>query len=668
MASRDDFLNAVKRITATNMMISEVIDLAGTLTLTGERDLAVQLYRIWIAFNQESPVICAANFNLAALLSDQGELIAAKEALEQAIAVNADFFPAYINLGIIYEKMGNVEQAVLRWQDLDIKLAAVTGATVGYKLTVLKQMGRVFEAHLRLETAESILRQSLWLNPHQIDVVEHYLSLRMQQCKWPIVEPWEGVSRKDLMAGMTPLVAATYTDDPILHLASAYRYNKNLDPAADDIVPKFNPTLLSSGRRRIGYLSSDLRGHAVGFLVSEVFEIHDRNRYEIFAYYCGPEGEDTQQARIKASVEHWVDVSQMNHAAVAQRIAADSIDILVDLNGYTRFARTEVMALRPAPIQVNWLGFPGTMGSPYYHYILADDWIIPENQEVFFSEKVLRLPCYQPNDRKRLVAPIPSRAEIGLPEAAMVYCCFNGWQKIGRFTFERWMEILRQVPDSILWLMEGGDSSGEPLKSLAESHGISASRLVFSPKLANPLHLARYPLADLFLDTSPYGAHTTASDALWMGVPILTLSGRGFASRVCGSLARAAGLGDLVCRTSEEYINLAVQLGQNRHELAELKKRLADGRSSCTLFDMERHVARLEALYDQMWEEYQTGALPVPDLANLDTYFEISTEVDHDQIEVQGIEDYAEWYRAKLARRHRYRPIPADARLWSPRP
>ena len=335
------------------------------------------------------------------------------------------------------------------------------------------------------------------------------------------------------------------------------------------------------------------------------------------------------------------------------------------MNGHTRDARTGVFARRPAPILVNWLGYPGTMGTPYHHYIVADDWIIPAGSEKFYSEKVVRLPCYQPNDRKREVASTPTRQEAGLPDGVFVYCCFNGAHKISRFTFERWLDVLKRVPDSVLWLLDSSAETKTRLVAYAEKHGVAASRLIFAPKLKNANHLARYPLADLFLDTAPYGAHTTASDALWMGVPVLTLSGRSFASRVCGSLVRAAGLPDLVFSDPLDFVERAVALGRNRKAVQTYKDKLKAGRDRCTLFDTKMLVERLEDLYRGMCNDYRKGNLPRPELGNLENYLEAGIEHDHEAQELLAMADYEGFYKAKLARRHLSRPMKADSRLWS---
>jgi predicted O-linked N-acetylglucosamine transferase (SPINDLY family) len=296
--------------------------------------------------------------------------------------------------------------------------------------------------------------------------------------------------------------------------------------------------------------------------------------------------------------------------------------------------------------------------------LIADDFIVPPSHERYFSEKVLRLPCYQPSFRARAMASHkPSRAEVGLPDDAMVYCCFNGAHKIHRFTFERWLSVLSQVPRSVLWLLGSNPATQARLQSYAASRGVAPERLIFAQKLANPYHLARYSLADLFLDTTPYGAHTTASDALWCGVPVLTASGRSFASRVCGSLVRAAGVPELVCQSPQELVERAVAFGRDRATLLPLRERLQATRDSCTLFDTPMLVRKLEGLYAEMWRDYQQGRLPRPNLKNLDAYLDIGAAIEPDLVEVQALPDYERFWLDKLVLRHRHRPLESDDRL-----
>jgi len=652
---------------ARNLSVAELIRTTETLKQSGQANSVETLYATWVQHNQSNPLLYAVLFNYSVTLADAGKLAPARECLERAVALNPEFMPAYINLGRVYERLGMVSLAVVQWSVVVAKLGAINGAALSHKTTALNQSARALETATQDEAAENMLRQSLEIAPHQREVAQHFVALRQRQCEWPVVEPSEWVSREALMTGMSPLSAAAYTDDPMLHLAMAWHYNK-MDVATPATVMSAWPRATeNSGRLRIGYLSSDLREHAVGYLMSEVFGLHDRKRVEIFAYYCGPQVQDSMQAGFKSACDHWVPINQLDDAAAARRIADDGIQILVDLNGYTREARLKVVAQRPAPVIVNWLGYPGTMASPYHHYLIADDWIIPESHERYYSEKVLRLPCYQANNRQRVVAAQkPSRREAGLPEQGMVYCCFNGAHKISRFTFDRWLMILARVPGSVLWLLNSTDSANARLRSYAAQRGIAPERLVFAAKLANPFHLARYPLADLFLDTTPYGAHTTASDALWMGVPMLTLSGRSFASRVCGSLVRSAGLPELICETAEDFVNRAVEFGNHPALLEPLREKLRVGRDQCVLFDMPLLVRRLEDLYEQMWGEYQKGELPRPDLAGLDTYLEAGSQIRHEEIEVQTLKDYEGWWRENLAARHKFRPVAPDRWFWNP--
>jgi len=660
----DILTSAVIHSMARNMSVTDLIRTVETLKQSGQEASVETLYDAWVQHNQGNPLLYAILFNYSVALSDAGKLVPARECLEKAIALNSEFMPAYINLGRIYERMGTLGPALVQWSAVIAKLAQINGGNITFKTTALNQSARALEAVNQDEAAENMLKQSLEIDCHQREVAQHYVALRQRQCEWPVVAPWERVSHEVLTVGMSPLSAGAYTDDPLFQLATAYNYNKveiGIPPVLDLPLKR---AVDVSGPLRIGYVSSDLREHAVGYLLTEVFGLHDRKKVEVFAYYCGPESKDSLHEHFKKTVDHWTSISNMDDIAAARRIADDGIQILVDLNGYTREARLKIFALRPAPVIVNWLGYPGTLASPYHHYIISDDWIIPEENELYYSEKVLRLPCYQPSNRQRAVAPkTPTRAEVGLPEKAMVYCCFNGAHKINRFTFERWIMILKRVPKSVLWLLGSTKTTDERLKKIASEHGIEPERLVFAEKLANPYHLARYVLADLFLDTAPYGAHTTGSDALWMGVPILTFSGKSFASRVCGSLARSAGIPELVCSSAEEYVDRAVEFGNDPSLLEPFRKKLRAEKSKCVLFDTPLLVRRLEDLYVRMWNDFKDGRLPKPDLTNLDVYLEVGSQVHHDEIEVQTLDDYHGWWLEKLAKRNKYRPVPSDNRL-----
>lgn len=664
----DLFALCVKKASSRELSVNELLGAVEQLNKAGERALVLELYGTWLRHNSDNALFHAVSFNYGVVLSEAGDLPGAKAALQDAIRRNPEFLPPYINLGSVLEKMGAGGEAVNLWIEAVNKLGAITGEGITYKTAALKQAGRVMEG-VRIEAkAEDALRLSLEADPHQRDVIQHWVALRQSQCKWPVITPWGRVSRKILMDGISPLSLAAYVDDPLFQLGNAHLYNK------EDIcdTPGFFtaggwpvPETARPRRLRVGYVSSDLREHAVGFLTSEIFELHDRQKTEVFTYYSGIQINDAIHARIKATSEHWTDITNLTDNEAARRIIADGIDILVDLNGYTKDARYRLFAKRPAPVIVNWLGYPGTLGSPYHNYIIADDFIIPAGDEVYYSEKVVRVPCYQPTDRKRAVAAVrPTRAEAGLPETGTVFCCFNGTQKFTRPVFENWMAILRATPGSVLWFLSPPDETVARLKEMASAQGVAPERLIFAGRRHNPDHLARFALADLFLDTFPYGAHTTASDALWMGVPVLTVPGHSFASRVCGSLVRSAGIGDLICGTPEEYVARAIDLGNNKVNLDYYKKKLRENRDTCVLFDTPGLVRSLEALYEQMWADYCHGKLFQPDLTNVDVYREIGRDLEERGVNIEGIPDYRALYARHIAMRSAFSPLPRDSRLW----
>lgn len=665
--NNDVVTTALHRASEPAMGVLELIQMVERIRPAGGPDAVRQLYETWIAHHGEDTLLYAVLFNYAVTLSDADHIPEARAALERAVEIKPDFMPLHINLGRILERQGAIGPAVTEWNKVIDGLNQINGPSILHKITALNQAARVLEAAGQDDIAEALLRQSTEIDPAQREPVQHLIALRQRGCEWPIISPWERVSRETLMTGMSPLSAAGYGDDPVLQLANAWNYNR-LDVGLADVraMPSYRAAAARHNQPiRIGYLSSDLREHAVGHLMAEVLGLHDRNAVEVYVYYCGIPSNDAMHHAFKADADHWADISGLSDARAARLIADDAIQILIDLNGYTREGRTKLVALRPAPVIVNWLGYPGTMGSPYHHYIIADETIIPPEYEKYYSEKVLRLPCYQPTNTKRIVSQhTPTRAEVGLPENATVFCCFNGTHKITRFTFDRWLQILSRVPDAVLWLLSSTETVQNRLKEYAKTHGIAPERLIFADKRANPDHLARYVLADLFLDCLPYGAHTTASDALWMGVPVLTLIGRSFAARVCASLVRSAGIGDLVCTTPEEFVDRAVALGRERNHIDPYKDKLRELRSSSVLFDVPALVHRIEDLYRQMWVDYESGALPVPDLTNLQDYLEVGITHDQEAEDVLTIANYDDWWRQRLKARHALRPLIRDQRLF----
>lgn len=364
-------------------------------------------------------------------------------------------------------------------------------------------------------------------------------------------------------------------------------------------------------RIRIGYFSADLRNHAVALLTAELFETHDRSRFELTAFSLGPDVRDALRARIEPAFDRFLPVGgQSDHeiAALARRL---EIDIAVDLGGYTGDARPQILALRAAPVQVSYIGYLGSMGGDFMDYLIADPIIIPPEARPHYAEKIAYLPSYQANDSKRMVADRTfTRAELGLPPGGIVFCCFNASWKITPATFASWMRILTAVPGSVLLLLAGSPAVERNLRRQAATLGVSAERLVFGGILTFENYLARYRAADLFLDTSPYNAGTTGSDALWAGLPVLTCIGSAFAARVGASLLTAVGLPELIAADRPAYERLAIELALQPARLAEIRRRLAQNRAGCALFDSRRFTGSLEALYERMYLRQQAGLPP----------------------------------------------------------
>jgi predicted O-linked N-acetylglucosamine transferase (SPINDLY family) len=417
------------------------------------------------------------------------------------------------------------------------------------------------------------------------------------------------------MEQAAPCLVETYAllgavDDPALHRSMGERFasvvnslgEKRIHPAARAVGP-------ATQRLRVGYLSGDFNQHATSLLLAGVIEAHDRARFEIFAYDYSPEDGSATRQRMRAAFEHFRVIEKDGPETAAARIAADGIDILVDLKGYTERTRTEIAALRPAPVQVSFLGYVGTQAAPWIDYVIADETVLPASEYANWTETPVLMPAsYYPNDRSRPVPPPDAgRAGQGLPEHGVVFCCFNNPFKISPEIFAVWMSLLREVPGSVLWLFEGNEFVAANLRKQA---GDLAARLVFAKPATLQDHLARHACADVFLDTLPYGAHTTGADALWCGVPMVTCMARSFASRVGASLLRAVGVDELVCETLADYAALARALAADPARRASLRERLVAARDTAPLFDATAFARGLESAYTQMAERARAGGAP----------------------------------------------------------
>jgi len=358
---------------------------------------------------------------------------------------------------------------------------------------------------------------------------------------------------------------------------------------------------------RVGYLSNDFQEHATSLLLIEMFEAHNRDRFELYAYSYGAEDHNAMRQRLQGVFHDFQNIGDRTDSQAACAIHSDGIDILVDLKGYTQNSRTSIMMLHPAPIQVNYLGYPGTLGADICDYIITDTFLTPSDQSLDYSESFAYMPhSYQPHGRKSPVGIKPQRKDVGLPDTGFVFCCFNQAFKLTPDIFSVWCRLLELIPDSVLWLLDTNLARGN-LRNEAMRRGIAAQRIVFAPDVAQIEHLGRLQLADLVLDTFPYGAHTTASDALWSGVPIVTYAGETFPSRVAGSLLHAVGMPELIAHTLEDYFDVALDLATNPAKLATLHKHLIEHRHTMPLFDVHGYTHDIENLFEQMWQRYADG-------------------------------------------------------------
>jgi predicted O-linked N-acetylglucosamine transferase (SPINDLY family) len=552
-----------------------------------------------------------ARIKLADLLKELGENIAAEQAYRAALAIKSDLAEVHNNLGATLARLGRWREAVDSYREC-LRLGL-------REPVVLMNLGNAQQSLRDLDAALAAYREGLALAPDHLPLITEAVHVQQKLCDWSgfdqlrprLLDPalrWQG--------GETPpspfvFVALPVDITPAEQLTIARNYARQYPPQA--ALPA-QTRRAQAGPLRIGYVSADYHNHATAHLMLGLFRRHDRQAMSVHAYSLGPDDGSDYRQRIVADCDSFNDVAHLSDRAIAERIRADGIDILVDLKGYTGSARPGLFAWRPAPLQVQWLGYPGTMGADFIDYIVADRTVLPEADLAAYSEAPIWLPdSYQVNDRDQAIAATaPSRAECGLPEDAFVFCCFNSPYKIDPRAFSAWMELLGQVPGSVLWLYSGNPTANRNLQLEAARHGIAGDRLVFAPALAKPLHLARHRHADLFLDTLYYNAHTTASDALWAGVPVVTTPGRTFASRVAASLLKAVDMEEMIMPDLPSYVARALALARDPAALAALKARLLAGRAQARLFDTDRFARALDAAYLAIWRRHREGLAPAP--------------------------------------------------------
>jgi protein O-GlcNAc transferase len=523
---------------------------------------------------------------------------------DRAIALRPNFVEALIGRGVILDELGRFDEALTNY-DRAIALKPDFAEA-------LTNRGNIFQRLRRFDKALESYERALVVRPGYTEALAGSLLVKRQFCDWSGHHEgeWKVRSTSELQPShrvlWTLLTLSSTLEEQIAcarRVAAKISASANICPLAEH---------RSGERVRLGYLSADFRSHPVAFLIAGLIERHNRQRFEVFGYSCGPEDGSAIRARLTAAFDHFVDLRDTSDRQAAERIHADAIDILVDLTGYTEHCRTAILAHRPAPIQVNYLGYPGTMGADFVDYIIVDRFLVPMEQQPFYTERLVQLPnCYQPCEiGQEVVDRTPSRAECGLPEDGFVFCCFNASYKLTPTVFDVWMRLLNALPRSVLWLIAGNPLVKDNLRRKAIDCGVAAERLVFAEPTSRPEYLARLGLADLFLDTLPYNAGATASDALSAGLPVLTCSGETYVGRMAGAVLTAAGLPELVTTSLKSYEALGLRLATEPGLLAPLRQRLVSDRSTMPLFNIARFTCDLEAAYQQMCETWKAGQPP----------------------------------------------------------
>jgi predicted O-linked N-acetylglucosamine transferase (SPINDLY family) len=524
---------------------------------------------------------------------------------DRALSLKPEYAEAWSNKGNVLNELKRFDEAIAHY-DKALSLKPTFAEAWSNKGNVLNELKRFDEAIAHYDKAIS-------LNPDIDQAYGDLLRTKMRICSWSgSVDLLKIVSKKlsENKKLSEPFSLLALNEDALLHKKSSEIFIQSKYP--------FNPILgpilkrPKSQKIRVGYFSADFHNHATGYLMAELFELHDKSQFELIGFSFGPIANDEMRQRLEDSFDQFIEVGAKSDVEVAKLSRDKNIDIAVDLKGFTEGSRTGIFSHRAAPIQVNYLGYPSTMGADYIDYIIADEILIPLQFQLCYSEKVIYLPnSYQANDRRRLISDRQfTKEELGLPENGFVFCCFNNNYKILPATFDGWMRILKAVKGSVLWLLQDNSWVVSNLKKEAQKQGVDSQRLIFADRLALPEHLARHRQADLFLDTFPYNAHTTASDALWTGLPVLTLTGRSFASRVATSLLSAIGLPELITNTQEEFESLAIELAINPRKLADIKLRLANNRLAAPLFDTPLFAKNIETAYIKMMDLYQADLQP----------------------------------------------------------
>jgi len=578
--------------------------------LYGRGNVLAQLKRYDEALASYDRVL-AANPDHAEALDNRGNVLlqlrryeAALASYERALAIKPDYAGALNNRGTALKYLKRYDEAIASY-DRALAIKPDFADALYNRGNALKEVKRYEEAVAAYEQARAI-------DPRHLDAYG-LIDAVAAVCDWPRGARVAAELPRQIATGnpsVTPFAFLAYSDDPLLQLQCAKNY-------ANDIAMGLLP---APGRRpgirrdkvRVAYLSANFRRHPMSYLMASMFELHDRNRFEVTGLSYGQDDGSDIRERVVRAFDRFVDVRTQSDDEVARLIGDREVDILVELQGFTQDGRPGIVLRRPAPIQVSYLGFPGTLGTDAIDYVIADATVLPPEQERFYAEKVARLPdtYYVTDSLAPVPGPPPSRSAAGLPERGFVFCCFNNNYKINAVIFDVWMRLLQSVDGSVLWLLRDNPAAERNLRSEAQARSVDPRRLVFAGRVDPRAHLARHRLADLFLDTLPCNAHTTATDALWAGLPVLTCPGQSFAARVAASVLYAIGLPELVTQNLAEYEARARRLATDRSELSALREKLACNRQTYPLFDTPRFCRHMEAAYMTMWERCLRGEPP----------------------------------------------------------
>mgnify|MGYP000430365441 CR=1 FL=1 len=595
----DDAVKSFEKALEINPNFAEAHNNFGNvLTGLGQLNDAVKSFEKAIAID---PEFSEAYNNLGNVLKDLGKLNDAVRSYEKAIELNPSFAEAHNNFGSAFKDLNQLEDALKSFEkavEINPNFAEA-----------YHNLGNVFKDLNRLDDALKSYMNAKVIRDDLDYVLGNILSTKINSCNWDdlpnlLEELMHKINNNKKV--VDPFTLFSLVDDPLVRRKATELRVKNSHPKSN-ALPKIE--LYPKHKKiRIGYFSADFREHPVGFLTAELYEVHDRNHFEIHAFSLGRNTKDEMNLRIKAGVDQFHDVQSMAHKEVTLLARSLEIDIAIDLTGLTAKARTDVFAMSAAPIQVSYIGFLGTMGADYYDYLIADPVMIPKKNQKYYSEKIIYLPSFQVNDSKDLPPDISfSRKEVGLPEEGFIFCCFNNTYKFTPAVFDSWARILQSVKGSILIVYANNELSKTNLTKEIVRRGIEAERLIFGASLDRPEYMARYRVADLFLDTQPYNAGTTASDALRMGLPMLTLIGESYQARMGASILSALNLPELITNSPEEYELLAIELASNPEKLKSIKEKLASNLSTAPLYNTKLFTKNLEAAFTEVHERYHQG-------------------------------------------------------------